>query len=88
MRQVPAERTTAQTVLDRAMRQPNGRIELVAGKVVAISPERAGHAIAKLGVAGALERSIAASGMACEDYPDGMSVLVDAASVDEPDALV
>jgi Uma2 family endonuclease len=88
MRPLPAEPMTSDAFIDWAMRQPSGRFELVAGEVVAMAPEPAGHALVKLAVAGGLKRAVAARGLACEAYPDGMSVVVDEATVYEPDALV
>jgi len=85
----PAPRPmTATEFIDWAMAQPRGRYELVAGEVVAMSPERAGHAVVKFAAARALDRAVRDAGLACEVYPDGMSVVIDDAAVYEPDALV
>ncbi len=65
-----------------------GRYELIDGEVVAMSPERVGHARAKFRVQTALSRAIADAGLACEMLPDGMTVRVDARTAFEPDALV
>ena len=59
------------------MDQPQGRFELVRGQVVAMSPEPAGHVRAKGSTYRALEDAIAASGLGCEAFPDGMTVRID-----------
>ena len=72
-----------------AMEQPKRpRYELVAGELIAMAPERAVHARVKHRVARALETALAASGHACEVFPDGMAVKVDDAVTYQPDALV
>ncbi len=70
-----------------AEEQP-GRFELVAGRVHAMSPERAGHARAKARVHRTLADAVARAGLPCEALPDGMTVRVDAGTAYEPDALV
>ena len=53
-------RMTADEFLDWAMAQPDGaRYELVAGEVVAMAPERASHARAKVAVFDALRAAVA-----------------------------
>jgi len=85
----PAPRPmTATEFIDWAMAQPTGRYELVAGEVVAMSPERVGHAMVKADVREALKAAVRDAGLDCEVYPDGMSVFIDDATVYEPDALV
>jgi Uma2 family endonuclease len=64
------------------------RYELVAGEVVAMAPERLGHARVKHQVARCLEDAIAAAGLRCEALPDGVSVEIDEHTTYEPDALV
>jgi Uma2 family endonuclease len=82
-------RMTADEFIAWAIQQPEGRhYELVDGEVVAMAPERAGHARTKGRVHEALGRAIRAAGVTCEAYPDGMSVRVNASTVFEPDALV
>ncbi|MFZ1431661.1 MAG: Uma2 family endonuclease [Geminicoccaceae bacterium] len=72
-----------------AMTQPEGcRYELVAGQVLAITPERPGHNEGKLEVYIALRQAIRAAGLPCRAHTDGMAVRVDADTVYEPDALV
>lgn len=87
-RQPDPSNFTADAFIAWAMDQPRGRFELVRGKVVTMSPERAGHARAKARAHRALEDAIAASGLGCEAFPDGMTVRIDDSTVYEPDALV
>jgi Uma2 family endonuclease len=65
-----------------------GRYELLAGKVVARSPEGAGHAAIKFAVQSALLAGIRARRLPCHMLPDGMTVRVDETTAYEPDALV
>ena len=82
-------RMTADEFLDWAMEQPDGtRYELVAGEIVAMSPERLSHAETKLIVALRLREAIQARGLACQALGDGMAVRIDEATVYEPAALV
>ena len=87
---IPARaRMTADEFVPWAMAQPEGcRYELVAGQVVAMAPERAGHNEGKGNVYIALRQAIRAAGLPCRAYTDGMAVRVDADTVYEPDALV
>lgn len=72
-----------------AMEQPEGeRYELVGGEVVAMSPERATHARVKMRAARVLQDALAARGLPCEAFPDGMTVEIDESTAYEPDALV
>jgi Uma2 family endonuclease len=79
---------TADAFIDWAMAQPTGRYELVAGEVVELSPERAGHALVKADIREALKAAVGRAGLDCEVFPDGMSVVIDEATVYEPDAVV
>ena len=80
-------RMTADEFILWAMEQ-EGRFELASGEVVAMAPERAAHARAKLAVARALGDAIRDGGLPCEAFTDGMAVRVDDATVYEPDASV
>jgi Uma2 family endonuclease len=72
-----------------AMEQPEGtRYELVAGDVVGMAPERSAHALTKFRIARRFAEAVELAGLACTVYPDGMAVVIDAATVYEPDALV
>jgi Uma2 family endonuclease len=81
-------RMTADEFLAWALDQPGGRYELAAGEVIAMAPERAGHALVKLEAARALQDAVAAAGLPCQVFPDGMAVQIDEATVFEPDASV
>lgn len=86
----PAQRRmTADEFIAWAMEQPEGqRYELVAGEIVGMAPERAGHSRTKGLVYRQLQDGLAAANLPCEAFPDGMSVEIDEATVYEPDALV
>jgi Uma2 family endonuclease len=79
---------TAEEFIAWALEQPTGRYELDNGTVVAMAPERASHATAKLNAVIALRNAIVARDLACQAFPDGMSVRVNDRTVYEPDALV
>lgn len=79
---------TADAFIAWAMDQPRGRFELVRGQVVAMAPERAGHARAKGSMYRALGDAISRAGLACEAFTDGMTVRIDDFTAYEPDALV
>lgn len=68
--------------------QRTGRYELLCGVPVAMAPERAGHNRLKQRAWTALSRAIAASGMACEAFGDGMTVAIDSDTIYEPDVSV
>lgn len=68
--------------------QPRGRFELVAGQVVAMSPERGAHLRAKAAIWRALSDAILAAGLPCQALPDGATVEVDDDTAYEPDATV
>lgn len=86
MEQPKETQFTADEFIAWALEQPAGRFELDNGIVVAMAPERANHATAKGNAFVALRN--AASGLACQAFPDGMSVRIDDRTVYEPDALV
>ena len=72
-----------------ALDQPDGEsYELVAGEVVAMSPERLSHARVKHRIARTMEDAIASKCLHCEALPDGVSVEIDEHTIYEPDALV
>jgi Uma2 family endonuclease len=79
---------TAEEFIAWAQRLENGRYELVAGEVVAMSPERSGHALVKARAWRALDDAVRAAGLSCMTYPDGMAVEIDDRTVYQPDALV
>jgi Uma2 family endonuclease len=89
MSQPARKRMTSEVFIAWAMAQPEGcRYELVAGEVVAMSPERVAHNEAKGNVYLALRRAIEERGLPCQAYTDGMAVRIDDDTVYEPDALV
>jgi Uma2 family endonuclease len=67
--------------------QPSGRFERIEGLVVAMAPERRSHADRKAMVWLALRRAVAAAGLPCHVYPDGITVEVDDNDF-EPDAIL
>ncbi len=79
---------TADEFMAWALEQPSGRFELDNGRVVAMAPERAVHALVKGNAYVALRAAVAAAGLGCRVFPDGMAVRIDEATVYEPDALV
>jgi Uma2 family endonuclease len=78
---------TVEEFLDWAAGQP-GRYELVGGRPLAMAPERAADNLVKARVWQALDRAIAAGGLPCQAFTDGMTVRIDADTAYEPDALV
>lgn len=84
---LPKDKITVDQYLAWAAEQP-GRYELVDGRVVAMSPEAAGHAERKAAVHAALLAAVRRSGVRCHVLPDGMTVRIDAMTAYEPDALV
>src|SRR5512144_2250137 len=86
---VTRPRMTSDVFLAWAMQRPEGeRWELVGGELVAMSPERSGHALVKARTWRALDDGIRAAGLGCTAYPGGMAVEIDDGTVYEPDALV
>jgi Uma2 family endonuclease len=71
-----------------AARQPRGRYERVDGRVVAMSPERIGHALVKGRVWRSLDRALLEAGAACVAIPDGATVEIDERTEYEPDVVV
>jgi Uma2 family endonuclease len=67
--------------------QPRGRFERIDGLVVAMAPERRSHAKRKARVWLALTQAVEAAGLACEVYPDGVTVAVEESDF-EPDAIL
>ena len=89
MTSLPKHKMTTDEFIAWAMERPETEhYELVAGEVVAMSPERLGHARVKARAWRTLADAIEAAGLGCEALPDGMSVEIDETTVYEPDALV
>lgn len=83
----PTEFTTDE-FLAWASDQPEGRYELDAGRIVAMSPERFSHASAKGDAFVALRAAIAARGLPCQTLVDGVGVRIDDRTLFVPDAMV
>ena len=75
MKHEPTPRMTVDEFLAWAEERP-GRYELCDGEVVAMSPEQAVHARTKGAVYAALVSGIKAAALACEAFPDGMTVRI------------
>jgi Uma2 family endonuclease len=71
-----------------AERQPRGRFERVDGRVVRMTPERAGHVLIKVAIVNALADAVRAAGVQGQAFGDGMTVEVDDDTDYEPDALL
>jgi Uma2 family endonuclease len=85
----PKRRMTADEFVTWAMQQPEGqRCELVAGEVIAMTPERVTHTVVKGNVYAALRAALRARGGGCQAFTDGVTVRVDGRTVYEPDASV
>ena len=80
-------RMTVDQFLVWAEGQP-GRWELVDGEPVRMAPERARHNKIKYLVCRALDDAVAAAGLDCEVFTDGMTVQIDSETCYEPDAAV
>jgi Uma2 family endonuclease len=86
MTALPKHKMTVEEYLTWAERQ-EGRFELFAGVVYAMTPERAEHAEIKYAVQSALLAALRRAGAPCHMLP-GMTVRVDDHTAHEPDALV
>ncbi len=65
-----------------------GRWELHDGVPVMMAPERAAHIRTKFSAAKVLDAAVAAAGLPCEVFTDGMAIRIDARATYEPDASV
>lgn len=70
-------RMEADAFIAWAMEQPLGWFELTGGEVVAMAPERAGHARVKLSAVNALAAGLRAKNPPCQAMFDGMAVRID-----------
>ncbi len=68
--------------------QPQGRYELVDGKIVAMAPELVRHNLVKLAVAIALRDAVRSARLPCTVFTDGVGIAVNDHTVREPDASV
>ena len=89
MHEAVKRRMTAEEFVIWAMELPAGqRFELLDGEVIGMAPERVAHARAKLNAVNALNHAAKTAGLACEAFPDGVALRVDAHTVYEPDAML
>jgi Uma2 family endonuclease len=65
----------------------SGRFERIQGIVVAMAPERIGHAMRKARVWAALDRAVREAGLPCQVLPDGITIEVEDSDY-EPDAVL
>lgn len=85
----PQTRMTAGEFIAWAMEQPETEhYELAEGEILAMAPERAGHARAKARLYTRLTAAIDAAGAGCEAFIESLSVVVDDTTVYVPDVLV
>ncbi|RAI44779.1 Uma2 family endonuclease [Rhodoplanes roseus] len=86
---LPSVSMTVPEFLAWSERQPEtDRYELVDGRILPMSPERARHNLVKLAVAVALLDSIKRAGVSAMVFTDGMGIAVGETTVREPDASV
>jgi len=86
---LPNSRMTVPQFFDWWKRQPDGeRFELVDGAVVMMGRDRAGHNLAKLRATNALSAGIAAAGLDCTAFIDGIGVSPNEKNYRLPDAVV
>ena len=67
--------------------QSRGRYERIDGVVVAMAPERSGHALVKAAARQELRRATRDAGLGCQVWPDGMTIEVGDSDF-EPDAVL
>jgi Uma2 family endonuclease len=83
-----AKRMTTTEFLTWADTQDQGRFELFEGEIIAMAPERVGHAQAKLGAVNALAAAIKAAGLPCQAFVGALGVKISDDTTYVPDALV
>lgn len=79
---------TAASFMEWDAKQPEGRYELDAGKVIQIPTESAGHNRAKGRVASALHDAVKKSCPGCMVFTSGMALIINDRCVRNPDASV
>ncbi len=84
----PSKMTVSEFLAWAEAQPERPRYELVAGAPVAMAPERARHAETKGRVYRALDDAVRRAGLACQVFPDGMTVEVDSHTAYEPDVLL
>jgi Uma2 family endonuclease len=83
-----AKRMTTTEFLAWADTQDQGRFELFQGEIIAVAPERVGHAQSKANTWRALDDAIKAAGLPCQAFVDALGVEISAETTYNPDALV
>jgi Uma2 family endonuclease len=68
--------------------QDQGKFELCEGEIIAMAPERVGHAQAKLSAVNALAAAIKAASLPCQAFVDALGVKISDDTTYIPDALV
>jgi Uma2 family endonuclease len=82
------DRMTIDAYVAWAAAQASGRYELVDGEIVATPAEGGRHNLAKFRIARDLEDAVAAAGLECTVFTDGMTVRINNTHGREPDAAV
>lgn len=85
---LPQQRMTLDEFLAWARGRPAGRYELVDGEVIEMPAEGGRQNVVKGEVYVALREAVAAAGLACNVFTDGMTVRIDKHQGREPDASV
>jgi len=83
----PATRMTRDEYYAWAEQQATGRFERVNGVVIAMAPERANHNLIKAAVWQLLRSAVAAAGLPCQVFTDGMTIEIGDSDY-EPDAVL
>jgi Uma2 family endonuclease len=83
----PNLRMSREAYREWAEQQASGRFERVDGVVVAMAPQRIGHADRKAMVWLTLRQAVTAAALPCHVYPDGVTIEADDSDF-EPDAVV
>ena len=83
-----AKRMTTTEFLAWADTQDQGKFELFEGEIIAMAPERVGHAQSKANAWRALADAIKVAGLPCQAFVDGLGVKISDDTTYVPDALV
>jgi Uma2 family endonuclease len=83
-----AKRMTTTEFLAWADTQDQGKFELFEGDIIAMAPERVGHAQSKANTWRALADAIRAAGLPCQAFVDALGVKISDDTTYIPDALV
>jgi Uma2 family endonuclease len=85
---LPKQRMKVSEFLAWAEAQPQGRYELVNGKVVVMAPERVRHNLVKAAVFRTLDNAVRAAELPCTVFTNGVGIVINENTVREPDASV